>query len=306
MPARARHGFPPDRGEPERPDSEAVLRRPQHPEKEYFPTSGAHLHSFWGNKGVPVDPSINTLAKLELEETACEKGDEDGGSANRKNNKSAYWTPQPYINGHALIPKGSGFYYSSKGGLDPTETKVTPKGLKLIAKHASQVDDNTQAAEIDIVCPAGELTLDQRVPDGENSSRVLDKCESERTIDIAITFPECLEPATDPNTGEPNLGRDGERIAHKARNRGEDGVRWRCADGQRQIPTLQEFFTFRFPVGVDVGPYEGYSSLQVAGENGTMLDWTHIHADYFNAEDHTDLVAECIHQEKGGISKACS
>src|SRR5215211_3259775 len=82
------------------------------------------------------------------------------------------------VDGHALKPHGSGFYYSSKGGLDPTKTRVPPMGLKLIARHKDHSADLTQAAEIDIACPAGSLTQAQKLPNGRDSLPAPGACTS--------------------------------------------------------------------------------------------------------------------------------
>jgi hypothetical protein len=257
------------------------------------PTSEAHRHNFWGNVGVPSDPSVDTVKELLARQTSCEDGSQDGGGANfLRKNKSSYWMPQPYINGHALKPRGSGFYYSSKGGLDPTKTRVLPLGLKLIARHRAHPTSDKQAAEIDIACPAGSLTQNQKLPNGRDSVPAPGACKSNRNIDIAITFPECLVPAT-------NLGPNGERIAHRAINRGSAGAH--CQADQKQIPTLQEFFTYDIPD--NVGYYAGTSSLKVAGHDGPVA-YNNIHADYFNAEDMTKLVEFCING-KNSFSPNC-
>jgi hypothetical protein len=260
---------------------------------EYTPTSDAHRHNFWGNLGVPSDPSVDTVEELLVQQTSCEDGSQDGGdAAYLRKNDSSYWMPQPYINGHALKPHGSGFYYSSKGGLDPTKTIAPPVGLKLIARHTDHPSDDTQAAEIDIACPAGTLTQAQKLPDGKDSTPAPGSCKSSSNIDIAITFPECLEPST-------NLGPFGERVAHRAIDRGSAGAH--CLDGQQQIPTLQEFFTYDIPA--NVGYYAGTSSLTVAGHDGPVA-YNNIHADYFNAEDMTKLVEFCINS-KNSLSPNC-
>src|SRR5215204_2540571 len=256
---------------------------------EYTPTSDAHRHNFWGNLGVPAIPSVDTLEELLRQQTSCEDGSQDGGDpAYLRQNKSSYWMPQPYINGHALKPRGSGFYYSSKAGLDPTKTIAPPVGLKLIARHRAHSTSDAQAAEIDIACPAGTLTQAQKLPDGRDSLPAPGACKENSTIDIAITFPECLEPST-------NLGPYGERIALRAINRGSAGAH--CQADQRQIPTLQEFFTFGIPD--NVGYYAGTSSLTVAGHDGPV-EYNNIHADYFNAEDMTKLVEFCINGRNAG------
>jgi hypothetical protein len=170
---------------------------PATPKTEYIPTSAAHLHNFWGNLGVPSDPSVDTVEELLAQQTSCEDGSQDGGHPDYlRKNTSSYWMPQPYINGHALIPRGSEFYYSSKGGLDPTKTKVTPLGLKLIARHTDHPTSDTQAAEIDIACPAGTLSQAQQMPNGRDSTPAPGACTENSKIDIAITFPECLDPHT--------------------------------------------------------------------------------------------------------------
>src|SRR5215213_7223094 len=139
-------------------------------QKEYTPTSDAHRHNFWGNLGVPSDPSVDTVEELLAPQTSCEDGSQDGGdAAYLRKNDSSYWMPQPYINGRALIPRNTGFYYSSKGGLDPTKTTAPPLGLELIARHTDHPTDDTQAAEIDLACPAGSLTGAQKLPNGKDS-----------------------------------------------------------------------------------------------------------------------------------------
>jgi Domain of unknown function (DUF1996) len=260
---------------------------------EYAPTAHAHRHNFWGNLGVASDPSIDTVEELSEQRTSCEDGSQDGGDpAYLRKNTSSYWMPQPYINGRALIPRGSGFYYSSKGGLDPTKTTAPPIGLELIARHKDQTTDDTQAAEIDIACPAGSLTGAQQLPNGKDSVPEPGTCKANSTIDIAITFPECLEPAT-------NLGPHGERIAHRAIHRGSAGAH--CLDAQQQIPTLQEFFTFSIPDRV--GYYAGTSSLTFAGHDEPM-PYNNIHADYFDAEHMRKLVEFCINA-KNSLSPNC-
>jgi Domain of unknown function (DUF1996) len=256
---------------------------------EYTPTPDAHRHNFWGNLGVPADPSVDTVEELSEQQTSCEDGSQDGGdSAYLRKNNSSYWMPQPYINGHALIPGLSGFYYSPKGGLDPTKTTAPPLGLELIARHTDHLTDDTQAAEIDIACPAGTLTGAQKLPNGQDSVPAPGACTAKSNIHIAITFPECLDPAT-------NLGPYGERIAHRAINRGSAGAH--CLNGQQQIPTLQAFFTFGIPD--KVGYYAGTSSLTFAGHDEPM-PYNNIHSDYFNAEDMTKLVEFCINGKNAG------
>jgi len=266
---------------------------PATPQTEYTPTSDAHRHNFWGNLGVPADPSVDTVEELFEKQTSCQDGSQDGGDpAYLRKNTSSYWMPQPYINDRALKPRGSGFYYSSKGGLDPTKTTAPPLGLELIARHRAHPTDDTQAAEVDIACPAGTLTQAQMLPNGRDSTPASGACKATSTIDIAITFPECLDPAT-------NLGPFGERIAHRAINRGSAGAH--CLDTQQQIPTLQEFFTFGIPDRV--GYYAGTSSLTFAGHDGPV-PYNNIHADYFNAEDLTKLVEFCINA-KNSLSPNC-
>jgi len=267
---------------------------PATPQTEYTPTADAHKHNFWGNLGVPADPSVDTVEELFVQQTSCKDGSQDGGDpAYLRKNTSSYWMPQPYINGHALIPRLSGFYYSSKGGLDPTKTTAPPLGLELIARHKDHPTDDTQAAEIDIACPAETLTQAQKLPDGRDSTPAPGACTAKSNIRIAITFPECLDPAT-------ILGPHGERIAHRAINRGSAGAH--CLDTQQQIPTLQAFFTFGIPD--KVGYYAGTSSLTVAGHD-RPVPYNNIHSDYFNAEDMTKVVEFCINGKNAG-SPNCS
>jgi hypothetical protein len=264
-------------------------------QKEYTPTADAHRHNFWGNMGVPSDRSIDTVEELSEQRTSCEDGSQNGGDpAYLRKNTSSYWMPQPYINGRALKPHGSGFYYSSKGGLDPTETTAPPIGMELIARHKDHPTDDTQAAEIDIACPAGSLSEAQQLPNGKDSVPEPGTCKAKSTIDIAITFPECLDPAT-------NLGPHGERIAHRAIDRGSAGAH--CLEGQQQIPTLQEFFTFDIPERV--GYYAGTSSLTFAGHHDEPMPYNNIHADYFDAEHMRKLVEFCINGKNAG-SPNCS
>jgi hypothetical protein len=267
---------------------------PATPQKEYTPTADAHRHNFWGNLGVASDRSIDTVEELSEQRTSCEDGSQDGGDpAYLRKNTSSYWMPQPYINGRALKPHGSGFYYSSKGGLDPTKTTAPPIGMELIARHKDHPTDDTQAAEIDIACPAGSLSGAQQLPNGKDSVPEPGTCKAKSTIDIVITFPECLDPAT-------NLGPHGERIAHRAINRGSAGAH--CLDTQQQIPTLQAFFTFHIPY--KVGYYAGTSSLTLGGHDGPM-PYNNIHADYFDAEHMRKLVEFCINGKNAG-SPNCS
>lgn len=245
------------------------------------PTPGmGHLHNFWGNTGVPYDESVDTVEEMQQQGTTCEDGSEGGLEEVTRDNKGAYWMPQPYINDAALIPDGSGFYYSSKGGLNPAATKVTPFGLKLIARHGSMLEDKRLSGEFDISCPAGVLSQDLKLPDGKNTVPPAGACVAGSNIDIAITFPECLDTGT--------LGMS-EQKAYRAIGRGTSNSY--CANGLVQIPTLQMFLTYRIPE--TAGTYAGAESLTVAGMGG-KLPWTSIHADYFNSEDLTREVKFCI------------
>ena len=131
-----------------------------------------------------------------------------------------------------------------------------------------------------------------KLPNGRDTLPAPGTCKSNSNIDIAITFPECLDRATD-------LGPHGERIVHRAIDRGSAGAH--CLADQRQIPTLQEFFTYDIPD--NVGYYAGTSSLTFAGHDGPV-PYDNIHADYFNAEDMTKLVEFCVNG-KNSLSRNC-
>lgn len=245
-----------------------------------------HIHNFWGNTGVPVDAEVDTLEEMRLQGTSCEDGTDGGGGVTR-DNRSSYWAPQIYFNGSPITPVGSGFYYSSKGGLNPAVTKVTPFGLKLIVRHRATEADPRQAAEIDVACPAGSLTQAQQVPDGKNTMPAPGECRGGEKIDVGITFPECLDEVT--------LANQVQR-AYRAVNRGLDNAH--CAAGLTQIPTLQAFLTYQIPP--ESGYFAGPTSLTIAGMGGTQLPWGSMHADYFNAEDLSRMVDLCINRTNAG------
>lgn len=255
-----------------------------------------HMHTFFGNKSVPIDPTVDTVEELRLQSSTAElyMDERIQGSTicDRPDNKSSYWTPEIYINSEPVYPKRLGAYYSSKSGLNPAKTNTMPFGIRMIAKHPTMLrevsGDVSEAAEIDWSCTA----LDHNpLPDGKTVNPPAEP-DPNCYLGVAITYPECV----DMNT----LNQSPARIFKAKGTYGHDGAR-SCPTGTKQIPTLQMF--------IDYGPvnYNGRASIEVAGmdavEGDMRLPIGNYHADYFNAEDLTDLTTFCINGENAGDTK---
>lgn len=240
-----------------------------------------HLHNFFGNERVTND---STLEQLMTQQSTCD----------RPANKSAYWVPQVYIGDVPLQPRRTGVYYSSKGGLDPTKTENTPLGIKVIAKHPDIAPTAEEAAEVDWYCPSGNSP--NNIPDGINQqSPKAQACnktnDPDRTLGVTVHFPECLDPAT--------LSAYQQRVVQapgRTTQSLKEGTR-SCPAGYKQIPTLQLFVDYKIPASAN---YSGPDSLKVVSMNNTLVPWSYMHADYFNAEDLSGLVSFCINGKHAG------
>ena len=81
-----------------------------------------HMHDFIGNTSTN---SRSTARSLRGSPSLC----------SRSADRSAYWVPTLYENGHAIAPDSQNFYYTT-AGRDPTTIKPFPLGLRFIAGNS--------------------------------------------------------------------------------------------------------------------------------------------------------------------------
>lgn len=142
-----------------------------------------HLHDFFGAKGVTSD---TTYDGLRAAATTCLRADD----------KSGYWAPALKIvhaDGTSEIrtPDWSGFYFQTRSGLDPANTKAFPKGFRMIA-----TEEEPNHGRIDWHCNV--IQTGRAITQGPPASCT----RSDDGIGLRITFPECWDgQARDPGTG---------------------------------------------------------------------------------------------------------
>jgi hypothetical protein len=82
----------------------------------------AHMHDFLGNSSTSAR---STPKSLRGSPSQC----------NRSGDRSAYWVPTLYENGHALAPESVSIYYRTSGR-DPSTIRPFPLGLRVIAGNS--------------------------------------------------------------------------------------------------------------------------------------------------------------------------
>jgi hypothetical protein len=210
-----------------------------------------HRHEFFGARGVTND---TTYADLRVSDTTCNRGDD----------RSAYWMPKIRWGGEELTPTMSGFYFQSKGGLNPRKTRPFPEGFKMVAGEGLG-----RHGEVGWICDA-----DRNKPVHESPP----VCDPAEGMGLKITFPECWD-------GQ-GPGADGGHSVVEAIKR-KDGSRSCPSHHPVQLPTLTMWPDYpTLPSGSgEVGVSMGHEEWGGAGS---------LHADAFVGFDTGPLVEECI------------
>jgi hypothetical protein len=216
--------------------------------------SGAsHMHDFGGNA---TTNAFSTLASLQAGTTNCLVHAPDAMA-----DRSGYWVPQLYFNGTPVSFSEQQAYYQS-GGLPYVNTP--PTGLELVAgnHHATgpqstNVVKFTCSGSVGIgalnyppVCPAGSL------------------------LKIVVFTQNCLAHALIVN------GADGNDDTSEATY----AVKGACPVGYD--PIAQVRIEVKYPAGVD-----GRGTIAFSPDPGSTVlsPYYTMHADWFNAWDHTTL-----------------
>ena len=241
----------------------------------------AHLHDFFGNDSTDQDSTKQSLAAA-------------GGNCFRETQKSAIWVPRITWGGEEVAPKRTGDYWGTRTGLDPERTTTTPDGFKMIA-YAPAADNrsdgrplaNGAKARLNFHCNKAI-----GVQDSMDAPKTPPESCTERTLGIAVTFPECWD-------GEAWNVQGGANMRHSLYNPNTQN-RFCPESHPRYIPRVQLFVDYDLPSAE--GP------LKVMGPGGMVMGPDFYHADYFNVEDPAvlgPLVEQCIRRGKSATEPAC-
>jgi hypothetical protein len=221
------------------------------------------MHDFGGNT---TTNASSTLASLKAGTTNCFVHAPDTMA-----DRSGYWVPQLYFNGTPVSFIEQQAYYQS-GGLSYVNTP--PTGLELVAgSHHATGPQSTHVVKFTCSGSAG------------NAIGGLDHppvCPAGSMLKIVVFSPNCLAHALVAN------GADGKDDTSQATY----AVNAACPAGND--PIAQVRIEVKYPAGVD-----GRGTIAFSPDPGsaTLSPYYTMHADWFNAWDHTTLdnfVQGCI------------
>jgi len=248
------------------------------------PTS-FHSHDFFGNTTTNENSTFETLRAAASQPdhgTTCEPkpGTEFGDTA-------AYWIPTVSwtdSRGKTALEASNTFFYYRAGLKDPASVQPFP-ALDTNDPPDGQVDDGLK-----IITVQGK-NVEWRCQNGDWSTRPPTRCEN-GTLVVRIFFPDCLDVARNPETGQPIIDpTTGKQIplldSPDHRSHMVAATSAGCPSTHPYpVPRLQTNFLFKHTVLTKRG-----TVTLSSGDYRTM------HADYFNAwQEGTleDLVARCI------------
>ena len=120
----------------------------------------SHMHSFFGNTSTNAHSDVTSLSKA-------------GSTCSPKVDLSSYWVPTLLVDGQAVEPTGTTFYYLGEGVRDDVTARIQPLpyGLRIVAGNAkATAPDNTTmsrwsclhaghvwASKDFVNCPAGTM-----------------------------------------------------------------------------------------------------------------------------------------------------
>ena len=222
----------------------------------------SHMHDFGGNS---TTNAYSTLASLQAGTTNCFVHAPDTQA-----DRSGYWVPQLYFNGTPVSFSEQQAYYQS-GGLPYVNTP--PTGLELVAgNHHATGPQSTKIVKFTCSGSAGAAI------GGHNYPPV---CPTGSELKIVVFTQNCLAHALAVN------GADGVNDTSQA-TYANNGV---CPTGFD--PIAQVRIEVKYPAGID-----GRGTIAFSPDPGSGLSpYYTMHADWFNAWDHTTLnnfVQGCI------------
>ena len=223
----------------------------------------SHMHDFGGNN---TTNAFSTLASLQAGTTNCFVDAPDTMA-----DRSGYWVPQLYFNGSPVSFSEQQAYYQS-GGLPYVNTP--PTGMKLVAgNHLATGPQSTSIVKFTCSGTAGQAVGGLSYPP---------TCPAGSELKIVVFTQNCLAHTLLVN------GADGVNDTSQATY----AVNGLCPTGYD--PIAQVRIEVKYPAGVD-----GRGTIQFSPSPGstTLFPYYSMHADWFNAWDHTTLnkfVQGCI------------
>ncbi|GHH40109.1 DUF1996 domain-containing protein [Lentzea cavernae] len=130
----------------------------------------SHMHSFFGNTSTNAHSDVNSLAKA-------------GSTCSPKVDLSSYWVPTLLVDGQAVEPTGTTFYYLGEGVRDDVTARIQPLpyGLRIVAGNAkATAPDNTTMSRWSCL-HAGHV----------GASKDFVNCPAGTMIESYLDFPQC-------------------------------------------------------------------------------------------------------------------
>lgn len=249
----------------------------------------AHHHDFFGNPGADADSTPRNLREEDPDDPA------DNSTCNRKDNRSAYWTPALYIDGEYQTPTRNRIYYRG-GGIEPL-TDIVPVrfGHRMIAGDAGRLvtegDQDTRIVEWHCVREGREDDPAGSIPD-----TCPDREDYTGELRVRVTFPNCWDGRTDWPTDQSHmtysfLDEDGnEEVTDPPSERFEQ-----CPQGFVPVPAIQVGVRWYVGLGTDL---TGAALSSDGHHRGRAVDGRTAHADFMNGwsqEVLEALIENCIH-----------
>ncbi|MDQ2678829.1 MAG: DUF1996 domain-containing protein, partial [Actinomycetota bacterium] len=208
----------------------------------------SHLHDFFGNTTTDADSTLETLLEGD---TTCQM----------QHDTASYWAPALLDGGVVVEPKTSTAYYRAAPGVDPTQVRAYPAGLKIVAGDMTA----TTPQSTDLAgWSCGASTTHLASPPN---------CPPTSPLRGVITFPDCWN------------GRDLDSEDHRSHMANSVGG---ACPRSHPVHVPQLTFAITYPItgtGHDL-------TLSSGSTHG-------LHSDFFNAWDQDRLVREvesCLHR----------
>jgi len=142
--------------------------------------NATHHHTYYGHTGVKYDTDLSTLSASG--NSTC-----NGGIMNR----SAYWHPTVVdtVTNAPVIPDGGAlFYYKVGYGVNPTQVKPPPKGLRMLAGNPKATNASESQA-VKFVC----INKATQNSNGMPWQKTIPNCSTDTYMQMVVEHPSCWD-----------------------------------------------------------------------------------------------------------------
>jgi hypothetical protein len=142
--------------------------------------NATHHHTYYGHTGVKYDTDLSTLSASG--NSTC-----NGGIMNR----TAYWHPSMIdtATNAPVIPDGGAlFYYKVGYGVNPTQVKPPPKGLRMLAGNPKATNASESQA-VKFVC----INKATQNSNGMPWQKTIPNCSTDTYMQMVVEHPSCWD-----------------------------------------------------------------------------------------------------------------